>query len=362
MKAIKTILISLVVIGLIVLAGFKLAANKQKSEEETKIVAQSNDSIAVSVSKVEFRNLQTDFVANGTFEPSQELNFPSEISGKVTRVLVDEGSYVRAGQTIAVIRGDQQSIDLTAAQASYQNALTDYQRFENALKSGGVTQQQVDGAKLQLKNAKAQLDHAKIKVGDTSVKASINGIINQRMIEPGSYVSPGTPMFEIVNVSSLKLRVEVDESQVVNHKVGDVIKIKASVYPDREFNGKISFIAPKASAALNFPVDILVSNSAANDLKAGMYGTAIFSSSDDETAAKPVLSISRDAFVGGLSSGQVFVIQDGKAQMKKIVSGRNFGEWIEVLDGLKDGDTVVVAGQINLTEGATVKMINNTAE
>lgn len=357
MKAIKIILISLAVVGLIVLAGFQLAANKKKSEEETKIVAQSNDSIAVNISKIEFRNINTNFIANGTFEPSQELNFPSEISGKVIRVLVDEGSYVKIGQTVAVIRGDQQSIDLTAAQAAYQNALTDNQRFENALKSGGVTQQQVDMSRLQLKNAKAQLDHAKIKVGDTNVKATINGIVNQRMIEPGSFVSPGTPMFEIVNVSNLKLRVEVDESQVVNYKVGDVVEVKASVYPDKEFSGKISFIAPKASSSLNFPVDILVNNSTGNDLKAGMYGTAIFSSADGE-ADKSVLTVSRNAFVGGLNSGQVFVIQDGKAMMKKIVTGRNFGDWIEVLDGLKDGDTVVTAGQINLSDGAVVKIIN----
>lgn len=357
MKTIKKIGIAIAVIGLIVLAGFKLAANKKKSQEETRIVAQSNDSISVNVSKVEYRDINTSYVANGTFEPFQELNFPSEVSGKVIRVLVDEGSYVKAGQTLAVIRADQQSIDLSAAEAAYQNALTDNQRYENALKTGGVTQQQVDASRLQLKNAKAQLDHAKIRMGDMQVRATINGVVNQRLIEPGSYVSPGTAMFEIVNVSSLKLRVEVDENHVVNYKVGDNIKVKTSVYPDKEFVGKISFIAPKASSSLNFPVDIRVSNGAGNELKAGMYGTAMFSSADDETQNKPVLTLSRDAFVGGLSSGEVFVINDGKAHLKKIVSGRNFGDWVEILDGLKDGETVVTSGQVNLDEGAVVKII-----
>src|SRR5690554_541829 len=275
MKILKNILIALVVLALIGWAAMTLMNNKRKSEEETRIVAQVNDSIAVNVSQVSYQNINTDYVANGTFEPFQEMMFPSEVSGKVVRVLVDEGSYVRVGQTLAIIRGDAQSIDLSAAQAAYQNALTDNQRYENALQTGGVTQQQVDASRLQLKNAKAQLDQARLRVGDMNIKATISGIVNQRLIEPGSFVSPGTNMFEIVNVSSLKLRVEVDESQIVRFKVGENIKVKASVYPDKEFVGRISFIAPKATASLNFPVEIQVSNSTGNELKAGMYGTAI---------------------------------------------------------------------------------------
>lgn len=357
MKIVKNIVAVVLVIGLLAWAGITLSNNKKKSQEETSIVAQSIDRVAVNVGKVSFQNINTDYVANGTFEPFQEMSFPSEVGGKVLRVLVDEGSYVRVGQTLAVIRADQQSIDLTAAQATYQNAITDNQRFENAFKTGGVTQQQVDMSRLQLKNAKAQLDHAKIKVSDTNVRATINGVVNQRMIEPGSYVNPGSPMFEIVNISSLKLRVEVDENQIIRYKVGDVIKVKASVYPDKEFVGKISFIAPKATASLNFPVDIQVSNSKANELKAGMYGTAVFSSEEDSVKAKPVLTIPREAFVGGLNKAEVFVVNGETVQLTKVNIGRNFGSLVEILGGLKDGQTVVTSGQINLKNGSKIKEI-----
>lgn len=357
MKIVKNIVSVVVILLLLGWGALTLINNKKKSEEETKVVAKGIDSISVNVAKVEFKNINTDYVANGTFEPVQQLNFPSEVGGKVIRVLVDEGSHVRVGQTLAVIRSDQQSIDLTSAQANYQNALTDNQRFENALKSGGVTQQQVDMSRLQLKNAKAQLDQAKIRVGDTQVRATINGIVNQRFVEPGSFVSPGTQMFEIVNVSNLKLRVEVDENQIVKYKVGDVIKVNASVMPDRELAGKITFIAPKATSSLSFPVDIQVSNTENNDLRAGMYGTAVFSSEKDETRSKPVLVVPRNAFVGGLNSQEVFVVKDGVVHLKKFSIGRNFGDLVEVLDGLKEGETVVTSGQINLNDGAKIKVI-----
>lgn len=357
MKIVRIILTIVIVGGLLAWGAITLMNNKKKSEEETKIVAQVNESIAVNVAKVQFENMNVDYVANGTFEPFQEMKFPSEVSGKVLRVLVDEGSYVRVGQTLAVIRGDSQSIDLTAAQAAYQNAVTDNQRYENALKTGGVTQQQVDQSRLQLKNAKAQLDQSKLKVGDMNIRATISGVVNSRLIEPGSYVMPGTEMFEIVNVSSLKLRAEVNENQIVNLKVGDNIKVTASVFPGKEFVGKVTFIAPKASSSLNFPVEIQVSNSAGNELKAGMYGTAIFSQSDDEITSKPALVVPRQAFVGGLNSNQIFVVKDSIAKLTTITSGRNFGDKIEVLSGLKDGETVVTSGQINLADGAKVSII-----
>lgn len=241
---------------------------------------------------------------------------------------------------------------MTSARASYQNALADSQRFENAFKTGGVTKQQVDQAKLALSNAKAQLDQANISFGDATIKATINGIVNKKYIEPGSVVAPGTQLFQLVNVSKLKLKVTVNENQVASLKVGSTIKVKASVYPDKEFSGKITFIAPMADESLNFPLEIEITNNANNDLKAGMYGTANFES--NTTQKTPIKIVPREAFVGSVSNNQVFVVKDSVAKLTKITSGRIFGEKVEVLDGLNEGDVVVISGQINLTDGAKV--------
>ncbi|MPT35333.1 MAG: efflux RND transporter periplasmic adaptor subunit, partial [Flavobacterium sp.] len=304
---------------------------------------------------VKTQPVSLDFVANGNFYPSQELNFSAENSGRVTKVLVDEGTPVRIGQTLAIIKADKINVDLQNAEASYQNAATDAQRFESAYKTGGVTKQQLDQAKLALANAKAHLQQARITLGDASIKSSINGIVNKRFIEPGSVVSPGTQLFELVNVSTLKLKVTVSEDQIAGLKIGSPIKVKASVYPDKEFSGKITFIAPKADSSLNFPVEIEIANNTGNDLKAGMYGTALFSSSSDKTL---LMIVPRNAFVGSVSANQVFVMQkDGTAKMKNVTAGRIIGEKVEILNGLSDGDIVITSGQINLTDGAKVTVL-----
>lgn len=351
-KTVLYIVIGIAVIGLI---AYILISNKKENENETQLISKQNSAVAVRIDTVSANTPNLDYSANGTFAPSQELSFPAENSGRVIKVLVDEGSPVRIGQTLAIIKGDQLNIELQTNQAAYQNALTNSKRYENAYTTGGVTKQQLDQAKLDLVNAKSRLDQARINYGDASIKSSINGIVNKRNIEPGSVVAPGTVLFELVNVSTLKLMVNVDEQHVAGLKVGSPIKVKASVYPDKEFNGKITFIAPKADGSLNFPVEIEIENSKDNELKAGMYGTATFSSGAAQQA--PVTTIPRNAFVGGVAGNQVFVVKDSVARLTKIVSGRIFGENVEVLSGIKEGELVVTSGQINLTDGTKVNPI-----
>lgn len=347
-----------VITGIIViaaLAGIMYVLNNHKAENQaqTDIVGQTNSHVAVRVETVDFREVNGQYIANGTFAPKQEVKISAETPGLVTRVLVDEGSYVKAGQTLAVIKADQQNVNVANAQAMYNNAQTEVARFESAYATGGVTKQQLDQVKLQLVNAKNNLSSAQISAGDVNIKASFAGIINKKNIEPGSFVNPGMELFEVVNVSTLKLKVNVDEKHVGTLKVGQTIKVESPVLADQEFSGKISFIAPKADASLNFPVELDIQNNASNALKAGMYGNAYFG--DSQLAN--VLVIPRTAFVGSVSSNQIFVHKDGKAVLTKVVSGRTFGEYIEVISGVEKGAQVITSGQINLIDGTAVEII-----
>jgi membrane fusion protein (multidrug efflux system) len=352
----KNITIGIVILGALGLITFTLMNNKKENAAKTAIVAEKNASVSVKTEAVTTEEISLDFSVNGIFEPLQELNFSAEKSGKVISVLVNEGDYVKVGQTLVIIRSDAINVNAQMAKAVYNNAQADYARYENAFNSGGVTKQQLDQAKLAMTNAGSNLKQANINVGDTKVKAPIKGFINKRYIEPGSMLTamPVTAMFEIVNVSSLKLTVTVDESQVANLKLGGPVNVTASVYPDVKFTGKITFIAPKADSSLNFPVEIEITNSPSNDLKAGMYGTALFASKQQKES---MMVVARNAFVGSVSSNQIFVVENGIAKLKKVTAGRILGDKVEILDGLSDNEIVIVTGQINLTDGTKVEII-----
>ncbi len=352
----RIITTSVTIIASLALIGFILTKNKQENEEKIAIVAEKNASVSVKVATVKTEEISLDFAANGLIEPIQELTLTSEKTGKVVQILAKEGDYVTKGQTLAVLRGDAINVNAQAAEAVYQNAKADYSRFESAFQTGGVTKQQLDQARVALSNAEANYKQAKINIGDTRIKAPINGFINKKYIEPGTIIMamPATSLFDIVNVSKLKLNVTVNENQVANLKVGNNISITTNVYPDKEFTGKITFIAAKADTSLNFPVEIEINNNNNNDLKAGMYGTAQFKSTQQQ---QMMTVIPRTAFVGSVSSNEVFVAENGIAKLKKVTAGRILGDQVEILGGLSDGETVITTGQINLQDGNSIEII-----
>jgi len=352
----KIIITIVVIVGALALIGYVLTNNKKENEAKTAVVAEKNAAVSVKVTPVKTEEVSLDFTANGNFQPIQELTFSAEKSGKVISVLVKEGDYVRVGQTLLTVRGDVINVSAQQAQAVYQNAKSDYSRYENAYKTGGVTKQQLDQAKLALTNAQSSLTQANINVGDTKVKAPINGFINKKYVEPGSILAgmPATALFDIVNVSKLKLVVTVNETQVASLKKGNNVSITASVYPDKTFSGKITFIASKSDESLNFPVEIEIANNSDNDLKAGMYGTANFASNQQK---QNLMVVPRNAFVGSVSSNQIFVAENGVAKLRKVTAGRILGDKVEIINGLSDGETVIVTGQINLQDGNAVEII-----
>ena len=350
-KSLIYIVIALLFAGF---AAYKIVDNKKQQTAKVQEVAKQVDKINVNVVTVQYESINTDYIANGTFLPKQEMNQSSEISGRIVNVLVKEGSRVGAGQVVATIKKDAIEVDMSQAQNNLQNAIIDNQRYENAFKTGGVTKQQLDNSRLQLKNAQAAVRAQSVRVNNAAVRAGISGTINKRMVEPGAVVSPGTPMFEIVNINSLKLSVLVDESQVGKIQLGQQVAINVNVLPEDSFSGRITFIAPKSDASLNFPVEIEVQNR--GNLKAGMYATAIFQTNNG-AETQNMLTVPATAFVNGVSSGQIFVAQNGVAKLIKVTPGKVYGDKVQILNGLKNGDQVITSGQINLDNGSKINII-----
>jgi RND family efflux transporter MFP subunit len=354
MKRVIIIIVAIVVaLGAI---AYVLSNNKKKNEAKTAFIAEGGGAVAVRIATVEKKVVDLDFVANGNFVPKQELILKAENAGRITKIFVDEGDRVTKGQVLARVDAEIINTDKETAEANYQNALRDEARYQSSYQTGGVTQQQLDQAKLTTQNAKLRLQASQRKVSDANIKSPINGIINKKLIEVGAFVNTqGTDLFEIVDVSKLKLRVNVNESQVANLKLNDKIDIKSSVFPTEKFNGKVTFIAAKADPTLNFPVDIEVDNNTAKSLKAGMYGTAVF----NFPKQAPSILIPRTAFVGSVSSNQIFILDkaNNTSKIRKVVAGRILGDSVEILEGLNEGETVITSGQINLTDGTPVSIV-----
>ncbi len=347
----NTIITILAVLGIGAAFFLILQNNKKSNEEKVAIVAEKNIDVAVRAAAVAAEDISGEFSVNGTFLPKLQAQISAEMGGQLIALYVKEGSYVKAGQSIGRLSGDKVNVNVGSAQANLDNAQMTLNRYEQAYKTGGVTALQLDQARLQVKNARAQMQSAQLTSGDTNVVSKVSGIVNQKFVEVGTVLSPGMPIVEIVDISSVKLKVDVDQTLIGQLALGDLVKVKPDVV-EGTLDGRITFIAPSASGALKFPVEITVQNNF-NKLKAGMYGTALFTRSGSHRT----LTIPRDAFVGSVSDNQVFVVKDNTAYLTKIQTGTNFGDKVEVVGGLKEGDQVVISGQINLTDKTKVKVL-----
>ncbi len=347
----KTIITVVALVGIAVAFILILQNNKKNNEEELSLVTQTNSAVSVRTAKAESENISGKFTVNGTFLPETSVRISAELGGQIAAIYVEEGNEIKAGQVIAKLSGDKINVNVTNAKANLDNAVSNLQRYEAAFGSGGVTAVQLDQAKLQVENARAQYQSAQLNSGDTNIRSKISGIVNEKMVEVGTVVAPGTPIVEVVNISALKLRVEVDEALVSQLQVGDDVNVLPSATGDT-ISGKVTFIAPASNGALKFPVEIIIDNSAGK-LRAGMYAIALF----NQAGQNNVLTIPREAFVGSVSDKKVFVVKDDAARLTQIQTGVNYGGKVQVTGGLKEGEVVVTSGQINLTDGTAVEVL-----
>lgn len=333
---------------------WKLNANKKSDAARIEVVRESSSgAVPVQILAVKTSNVDLSFDENGNFEAVNQIELTAEIAGRVSELYVKEGSVVKAGQAIAKIENEILNANQTEAKARLEQLRLNLNRYEQAYKTGGVTQKQVDDARLELESAQAKNVQANKNLYNSVVKAPVNGIINTRYVEVGTYLASGNKIVEIVDDAKLKLTVNVNEYQIIQLHTGDKVEVTASVYPEVTYQGVITFIAAKSDASLNYPVEVEINNIAGKALKAGMYGTAHFKPEIKNAS----LMIPRSAFQGGINSNLIFINDNGKAKLQKVVAGNVHGNMVEIREGLKEGDQVIVTGQINLVDGKQISIV-----
>jgi RND family efflux transporter MFP subunit len=242
---------------------------------------------------------------------------------------------------------------LTAAEVNYEKAKRDYERYQALLKKNTITVAQLDASRLAFKSAESQYTVARRQFTDTRITTPIAGYVTARPVDIGAMVQPGMTIANVVDITTLKVRLNVAERDVFKLKEGDRVEVTTEVYSGVRFDGKIQSIASKGDEAHTYPVEVVLQNSKAHPLKAGMFGRVAFSSVNVEAS----LTIPRDALVGSIKEPKVFVVDSTIARLRSIVVGGISGETLSVTAGLREGERVVVNGQNNLQDSTSVSVI-----
>lgn len=350
----KKILIPAGIIAFLAIIIGILEFNKSKAEQV--IVKQTfvQNAIPVTVAQAEITELRNALTLVGTIMAGSDVNIVTEAGGRILKLYANPGQFKSAGSVIAEIDSELRRASVMNAQAAYDKAKIDYERIEKMFKEGVMNAMQMDQARYGFQAAEAQLIMSKRQLRDTKVTTPISGIINAKMVDQGATVGMNAVIANIVDISSLKVKVNVSEKDAFALKTGDKVLITTDVYPGIEFPGSVMSIAPKADEAHTYPIEIRMSNSKEHPLKAGMFGKVSFTTIEKSDA----LIIPRSALIGSIKNPKVFVVQDGKAELREVQTGADAGTKLEILSGLQAGESIVTNGQNNLRPGSKVTIIN----
>ncbi|MBS1554365.1 MAG: efflux RND transporter periplasmic adaptor subunit [Bacteroidetes bacterium] len=350
----KIIIAIVIIISLVLIGAYVLKNNKERMREKTELAKVVNATIPVQVAVTKREALGGSFTATGSFSPSRQVVVSTEAAGKFVNISVDEGRFVQQGQLLARMEYESLEADVKSATANLKKLETDKERYVNLVKTGGVTQAQLDEINLNYINGEARLINARERLKDTYLTAPFAGYVNKRFIENGQYIASGKDAFEIVDLTKMKMVVNVTEDQVLRVNQARQIKVSADVYPDVNYEARVKFVGATADVNLNFPVELQITNVKDKPLRGGMFGRATF----ELPAAETSLVIPRAALLGSIEKAQVYVVSGDSVMLRAIIIGRLFSNNVEVLNGINEGEKVVASGQINLTEGAKVTILN----
>ncbi len=347
----------IIIVVLVAVGGamcWKLMANKNEIESR-KEVKVSDAGIAVAVAQAEHRTAQHGMELVGSTEANQEVTVASEAAGKITELHFKLGDYVEKGALLARVDDRYKKLAVDNAVLAYNKYREDYQKYQTLREGDAISDLQLREIKMAYENAAIQLEQATRQLEDTRIVAPFSGYITSRDIDLGAYVNPSTPVAGMADISQLKVKLSVSESEVYALQKGQKVNVSTAVYPGVSFDGAVSHISPKGDKAHTYPIEISITNSSKHPLKTGTYVKVSVNMGESH----PTLMIPRDAIVSSVKEPSVYVVNNNYAQLVKITTGSDNGSYLEVLNGLNEGDKVVVNGQINLMDGAKVSIIKN---
>lgn len=353
----KRILIAVGVLALIGLIAFRLVSNKKAIEKDKQATTQFQTTPVVQVQPATYQKVDQTMALLGTVAARNEGKIIAEKGGKLQNFQLQLGSYVRRGQQVGFVQDPVQQVTIQNNQTNVDNARREMERYERLYKGGAVTQEAYQKFKDQYESTLIGLKQQKQVLGNGAVIVPISGTVFDKKVQNGEFVTPGTVLASVIDMSQLKLVVNVPEQAVYQLKIGDKANITSQAYPGVTFTGTVHYISPKGDDLHNYPVELYIVNNAKNPLKAGTFASANFRFKNGING----LFIPRRALVGGADSASVYVVEQNKAHLRRIKLGQDNGDQYQVLSGLQAGENVVINGQLNLSDGVTVSVSNGSA-
>ncbi len=304
---------------------------------------------------VQRRDMSSAVLATGSIKPQvgAEVRVGARISGKVERLYANIGDSVKKGQTIAELEKADLIAVVNQRKAEFQLAEKELARQEELVKQDFTSKQTRDEIEARWAVARAALDTAQVQVSYATITAPIDGVVASVSTQEGETGAAGlnAPTFvTIIDLNRLQVDAFVDEVDIGKVKVGQEAVFSVDTFPGRDFGGRVSAIYPKAviqENVVNYDVVVSITNEYANLLRPEMTASVtIFLEKREQVPAIPTKAVRRER---GLNVVYV-VTGDGGSRQREIKVGWRDGAWVEVVQGLNEGETVLLESPASPSE------------
>ena len=282
------------------------------------------------------------------------LDLPVEVSATLLEKSVSEGQFVQEGMVVARLDPDRYAARLNAARSSLAQAKATQKRLKNLHRTKLATDADVENAITGFDQARSALISAQIDLDRCTLKAPFDGFLDRYTLEEGTFATPGTPICRILDISKVKVRVGIPESDVMEAKKPEAIRVYVQALGDTPLEGgSILRLSRNArNMAKLYDLDLLFDNRN-HTLLPDMFARVELVKKRHEKA----LVVPLYAVITRKEEKRVFVMVNGKAEMRRVSTGIQ-EEWlVEITQGLQAGEKVIVTGQRAVSEGRAVHVV-----
>lgn len=390
-----------ILVGMLSVAA---AAGAAGCGRDTTVKAESKpEPIVIDAAKVESRPIDRYLRVTGSLVADEQAEVSAEAPGRVIATPVERGTRVSQGTVLVRISATETSaqlleaeanaaqiearLGLTAGQpfdprhvpdvmnakASLDFAEAEFGRIASLLEQKVVSQSeydqrraQVDAARQQyqmaqnvagqsyrsLEAARARITLARKAEADTTIRAPFSGIVAERIVSTGDYVTRGARVATVVRVDPMRVELTVPEQAVSLVKVGQPVKISVDAYPGETFVANVRYVSPSLRADQRaLTVEAVAPNHDAR-LKPGLFATATI----QQPMSVPALLVPATAVETVAGTSRVYVVKDGKVEERIVTLGETIGTLVELTSGAVAGETVAAAPKGHLSDGVDVRV------
>ena len=302
----------------------------------------------VAVTQVTVREVPQEETYTSTIQAYVKNNIAPQSAGRISRILVDVGDFVKKGQVVA----EMDQTQLAQVELQLQNNEVELNRLRSLYEVGGLSKSDLDAIEMAYKVSKTTYENL---LENSILKSPIDGVVTARNYDVGDMYAMSAPLFTVEQIKPVKLLVAVSESDYSKVKKGDSVVITADAVPGNTFYGKVERLYPTVDPVTRtVTVEAHVANNYST-LRPGMFTRVTLNYGTNKSVVIPDVAVVKQQ-----GSGERFVYvlnEDNTVTYQPVVLGRRLGSEYEVLEGIADGAKVVTGGMIRLKDG--IKVIVN---